>query len=250
MSLRSKALAAAAALALIAAPVAAGATAATAATPSCGANCVEVFNHDFGSHKTPAFVLDTYKQGETIGTEQILYRVSNSDPAEDYTVSYQGLVSDLFGADLVSAAVNLHYGCDFNENTGHCGSHVFPDDAAFEVQYSPYGVDSGLCAGVAATASAGEKVTLQPCGDSARTAWIVDSTDTAGHGYVPFINGSDNNFSQPYVLTYPADSFPTDNPRPQLEVTNLTGSQGANGLPLTGTINSNQEFGVDTGVLP
>ena len=103
--------------------------------------------------------------------------------------------------------------------------------------------------GVAATAVRGEGVTLQPCGVSSKTVWIVDSADTVRHGYVPLINGSDTNFSQPFVLTYPANSYPTDKPRAQLYVTNLTGSQGANGLPLTGTINSSQLFGADLGVL-
>ena len=34
----------------------------------------------------------------------------NSDPAEDYTVSFQGLVSDFNAAGLVGTAVALHYG--------------------------------------------------------------------------------------------------------------------------------------------
>ncbi len=139
--------------------------------------------------------------------------------------------------------MNLHYGGGATLGTG-----TFPDDAAFEIQYSPYGVDSGLCMGVAATAVAGEGVTLQPCGVSAKTVWIVDSADTVRHGYVPLINGSDTNFSQPFVLTYPSSGYPTDKPRPQLYVTNLTGFQGANGLP-QGTINSSQLFGADFGVL-
>jgi hypothetical protein len=38
-------------------------------------------------------------------------------------------------------------------------------------------------------------------------------------------------------------------PRPQLYVTNLTGFQGAGGFP-QGTIDDNQLFGFDQGVLP
>ena len=102
------------------------------------------------------------------------------------------------------------------------------NDWAFEIQYSPFGVQSGLCMGVASTAFSGEGVTLQPCGDSARTVWIIDQSDaSSAHAaldeYVPLINGSDTNFSQPFVLTYPTNGFPTDKPRPQLTVTNLTG---------------------------
>jgi hypothetical protein len=245
MSIKSKVFAAAATLTLVGGVGAVGALSASAATPSCGFSCIEVFSHDFGTHHQPNFVLDTLRQGEKVGQPQILFRTSNSDPAEDYTISYQGLVSDFFTAGLVSAAVDLHYG-----GLGTLpGGGSFPDDYAYEIQYSPYGVDSGLCAGVGATAVAGTKVTLQPCGVSSKTVWIVDSADSTFNGYVPLINGSDTNFSQPFVLTYPASSYPTDMPRPQLYVTNLTGFQGAGGFP-QGTIDDNQLFGFDQGVLP
>jgi len=253
MFIKSKVFAAAAALTLVggAGAIAATATAANAATPSCGHSCIEVFNHDFGTHAHPAFVQDTYRQGEKVGQPQILFRVANFDPAEDYTVSYQGLVSDFFAAGLVTAAVDLHYGGlgTLIPETGTTPAVTFPDDAAFEMQYSPYGVDSGLCSGVAATAVAGEKVTLQPCGVSAKTVWIEDAPETPFSSYIPFINGSDTNFSQPFVLTYPSSAYPNDNPRPSLYVTNITGARGANGRPDVGTVDSSQLFGIDTGVL-
>ncbi len=234
MSIKNKVLAAAATMTLIGGVGAMGTLTANAATPSCGGFCVNVFSRDFGTHASPNFVLDTLRQGEKVGQPQILFRTANFDPAEDYTFSYQGTVADFFAADLVSAAVNLHYSAD----------------SAWEIQYSPYGVDSGLCAGVAATAVAGEKVTLQPCGVSAKTVWIYDAADSIhGGSYAPAINGSDTNFSQPFVLTYPASAYPTDMPRPELYVTNLTGFQGANGLPIPGTVNSNQLFGATFGVL-
>ncbi|HEX2742998.1 MAG TPA: hypothetical protein VHN16_01165 [Streptosporangiaceae bacterium] len=232
MSIKSKVFAAAATMTLIGGVGAVGASAAHAATPSAGPSAIDIFSRDFGTHAHPNFTLDTLRQGEKVGQPQILFRTANFDPALDYTISYQGLVSDFFTAGLVSAAVDLHYA----------------DDAAFEVQYDPYGVDSGLCSGVAATATAGEDVTLQPCGVSAKTLWIVDSADTIRGGYVPLINGSDTNFSQPYVLTYPGAAYPTDKPRPELYVTNLTGEEGANGQPIFGTVNSNQLFGADFGV--
>jgi len=251
MSIKSKVIAAAATLTLVGGVGAVGTLAAHAATPSCGFSCVDIFSRDFGTHASPNFVLDTLRQGEKVGQPQILFRTANFDPAEDYTFSYQGLVSDFFAAGLVSAAVNLHYGGGGTLIPAHgtVKAVPFPDDAAFEIQYSPYGVDSGLCMGVAATAVAGEGVTLQPCGVTSKTVWIVDSADTVRHGYVPLINGSDTNFSQPFVLTYPRAAFPTDRPRPQLYVSNLTGFQGANSLPIPGTIASNQLFGADFGVL-
>jgi len=252
MSIKSKVFAAAATLTLVGGVGAAGALSASAATPSCGFSCIEVFSHDFGTHHQPNFVLDTLRQGEKVGQPQILFRTSNSDPAEDYTISYQGLVSDFFTAGLVSAAVDLHYGGlgTLVPATATTPAIPFPDDYAYEIQYSPYGVDSGLCAGVGATAVAGTKVVLEPCGVSSKTVWIVDSADSTFNDYVPLINGSDTNFSQPFVLTYPAASYPTDMPRPELYVANLTGFQGANGLPITGTIDDNQLFGELTGLLP
>jgi hypothetical protein len=70
------------------------------------------------------------------------------------------------------------------------------------------------------------------------------------NGYIPLINGSDTNFSHPFVLTYPAFGFPTDKPRPQLKVTNLTGfSHGFPPGPILSTVNSNQLWGADFGVL-
>jgi hypothetical protein len=254
MSIKSKVFAAAATLTLVGGTGAVGALtagAANAETPSCGGNCIEFFNHEFGDFSTMNFVLDTLRQGEKVGQPQILFRTSNSDPAEDYTVSDQGLVSDFVTAGLLSKAVGLHYGgagcLDYDADTATCAV-FYPDLEAYEVEYSPYGVDSGLCAGVAATAIAGEKVTLQPCGVSGRTVWIIDSEDSTVNDYAPLINGSDTNFSQPFVLTYPTNAYPTDMPRPELTVANLTGFQGANGLPDPGTINDHQLWGQDSGV--
>ena len=241
MSIKSKVFATTAALALVGGGAALGATSASAATPSCGPNCVNFFSRDFGTHHQPGFVLDVLRQGEKVGQPIILFRESNSDPAEDFTISQQGLVSDFFAAGLVSAAVNLHYGA---------GAKGYPDFEAYEIQYAPFGVDSGLCVGVGSTAVAGTKVALEPCGVSSKTVWIKDWTNaTIFGGYVPLINGSDTNFSQPYVLTYPPSGYPTDMPRPQLYTTNLTGfSQGSFNNP-TG-VNSSQLWGADRGVLP
>jgi len=107
MSIKSKVFAAAAALTLVGGVGAIAATSANAATPSCGGGCIDIYNHDFGTYQTPNFVQDTYRQVEKVGTPQILFRVANFDPAEDFTFSYQGLVSDFFAAGLVTAAFNL-----------------------------------------------------------------------------------------------------------------------------------------------
>ena len=242
MSIKSKVLATAATLTLVGGVGTAGALSASAATPSCGGNCIEIFSHQFGTHAHPNFVMDVFRQGEKVGQPIILFRSSNADPAEDFTVSFQGLVSDFHAAGLVSAALNLHYGD---------GSVAAIDQPALEIEYAPFGVDSGLCMGVATTAIRGEGVTLQPCGVTAKTVWVVDVADspaTLRRGYVPLINGSDTNFSHPFVLTYPSNGYPTDMPRPQLKVTNLTGFSNGFG-PIVGTVPNTQLWGADFGVL-
>src|ERR1700678_792919 len=206
MSIKSKVLAAAATLTLVGGLGAAGALSASAATPSCGHNCIDVFSHEFGTHHTPAYVLDVLRQGAKGGQPIILYRTSNSDPAEDFTISYQGTVADFYAAGLVTASLDLHYAKFY----------------AYEIQYSPDGVNSGLCVGTASTAQNGTNVVLEPCGASSKTVWVVDSYDTIKGGYVPLINGSDTNFSDPYVLNYPGNAYPTDMPRPQLTTGNLS----------------------------
>ena len=242
MSLKSKVFAAAATVTLVGGVGAVGAMSANAATPSCGATCVNIFSFEFGHHSTPNFVVDVYRQGAKVGNPIILFRTSDTDPAEDFTVSFQGTVADFFAAGLVSAAVDLHYGA---------GAVGFPNDPAFEIEYAPYGVDSGLCMGTAATAVQGSDVSLQPCGVSSKTVWVSDAGDSATvtSGYVPLINGSDTNFSHPFVLTYPANGYPTDKPRPQLTTTNLTGFSGSFLVPELGTVDDNQLWGADFGVL-
>lgn len=263
MSFKSKILAAAAALSLAGGLGIASATAATAATPSCGSGCVNVFSHEFGGYNHPNFVMDVFRQGAKVNQPLILWRTSNTDPAEDFTLSFQGSVSDFYAVGLVSPMVALHYGCTPKTTIAGPGgpiacSATSVDEPAFELEYSPYGVDSGLCVGLAATARAKEGVTLQPCGVSSKTVWIWDTYDQCApwnigqctyDGFTfPAINGSTTNFSHPHVLTYPNAGYPTDKPRPQLFVSNLTGF--SNGLgPIVGQVGDNQLWGGTVGVL-
>ncbi len=182
-----------------------------AATPPCGPGCIAPFTQEFG----PRFVLDVFRARARVGQPIILFPASTHDGAQDFSYSFQGTVDDLDRASLVSPAMALHYA-------------GLP---AFELEYTPYGRGSNLCVGVATIARAGTRVSLQPCGASARTVWILDSFDVpavaglAGPpiGYVPLINGSDTNFSHPYVATYPAGgAAPQDRPRPRVITGNLT----------------------------
>jgi len=254
MSFKSKLLAGAAALAMIGGVGTASTLTATAATPSCGPVCPDIFSREFGTHHTPGYVLDVFQQGAKQGQKIIMWRTSNSDPAEDFSANFSGLTTaDFFAAGLVSSAVALHYGCVAGVNFPNCGFNG-TDDFATEIEYSPYGVGSGLCVGLASTAFQGEGVTLQPCGASSKTVWILDTNDspsTINHGYIPLINGSDMNFSHPYVLDYPHNSVPTDKPRAQVFVNNLTGFSQGNiplGTPVGNVIDS-QLWGADFGIL-
>ncbi len=226
MSVKNRIAASVAALALVGGAGIASADRASAATPSCGHHCVDIFSLTFGSHKHPNFVLDVFKQAQRAGQPIILFRTSNNDPAEDFTYSAQGTVHDFFLAGLVSASLDLHY-------------HALQ---AYELEYSPFGADTGLCVGVGSTAGNGTQVTLQPCGVSAKTVWVIDKLDAKG-SFAPLINGSDTNFSHPFVLTYPQDSFPTDMPRPVLLTEEL--SKFSNG-----TVTDRQMWSANLGVLP
>ncbi len=114
MSIKGKVLASAATLTLIGGVGMAGALSAgtaSAATPSCGGSCIDIFSHQFGTHRSPNYVVDVLRQGEKVGQPIILFRTANYDPAEDWTVSFQGTTADFQAAGLVGAAVALHYGC-------------------------------------------------------------------------------------------------------------------------------------------
>jgi hypothetical protein len=267
MSIKSKVLAAAATLTLVGGVASVGAFtagSASAATPSCGGSCINIFSKQFdnsANHHHPNFVLDVLSQGATAGQPVILFRTSGSDPAEDFTIAYHGQVSDFVAAGLVGKAVALHYGggaCITPETDGDGGivsptcDALSPNEPAFEIEYSPFGVQSGLCVGTATTAIQGEGVTLQPCGVSSKTVWILDTFDLSFpaflHGFFPAINGSDTNFSHPFVLSYPSNGFPTDIPRPQLKVTNLTGFSNGIG-PIVGTVINTQLWSAFFGIV-
>jgi len=255
MSVKSKVFAAAATLTLVGGVGVAGlatAGAANAATPSCGGSCIDVFSHQFGTFADPSFVMDSFKQGDVAGTPVILFRTSNSDPAEDFTVSNEGLVSQFYALGLVSPEVDLQFGCNASLGaTTTCAGTGQGDYWAYEFMYSPYGVQTGLCTGVAATAVNGEHVTLQPCGVSSKTLWIAvtwvhrhDSIANPLTGFAdPLVNGSDTNFSSPYSLTYGGSSYPTDTPRPPLYTSTLLGFSN-------GAFNTNQLWSAVGGVLP
>ena len=207
MSIKARITAGAATFALVGGGLSMlGTLTASAATPSCGSNCTQLFAHKYG----PQYVSDVYQSRAAAGQPVILFQASNTDQAEDFTVSFLGSVNSFYRHyGLVSAAF----------------AHTYGQLPAVEIEYSPYGLTSNFCLSTAPgkAAVSGGKVSLQACGQYSSSLFAADFRDGVRDrhseigGDIPLISGATNSFSNPEVLTYPAGN-PTDMPRPQLEV--------------------------------
>ncbi|WP_406274805.1 hypothetical protein OH779_40195 [Actinacidiphila glaucinigra] len=194
MTIKNTALAAAATVTMVGGLGAAGTLPANAATPECRESCIQIYSAKFGTSAQPNLVETVYRGVARVGQPTAMYPVSKSNPAGDIVGHRAGLVSDFYKDRLVSAQVNKHYG---NLN-------------AVEVEYAPHGKRTGLCAGLAHTAYQNEGLTLQKCGMSAKTVWIIDTADspsTASQGHFPLVSGSTTNFAHPYAMTFTHDSY-------------------------------------------
>jgi hypothetical protein len=232
MSFKTKLAAGAATFAMVGGGLGmAGTLTASAATPSCGNRCISLYPEKYGPH----YYVDVYQQQAKAGQETILFQGSNSDPALDFTFKYQGTVDSFYNNyGLVNGTFDKTYG----------------SDPAFQFQYSPYGVNSGLCLSTwpGEVPQPGFKVRLEPCGVYSNSLWAADlqakhtkdKHSTTGAD-VPLINGATNSYSNPEVLNYPA-GHPTDLPRPVLTV------QPENTYS-NGVVFDNQEWGFDLGAL-
>ena len=211
MSIKSKALAAAAALILAGGLSAAGTAAVNAATPQCGQGCVEVYSMKYATPGSLGFV-ETVLFGIPVrGVPTIVHQASSSDPAEDLIIPLSGTVSQLYHQGMVPAAVNEHYGSEH----------------AVQIEYAPYGQATGLCTAVAVTAYQDEGLSLQPCSTPGTTVWIIDTADSpaTAPAYFPIVNGSDTNFVHPFamsILGNPAHQLVTP-----IIMQHLTGNPGS-----------------------
>ena len=192
-----------------------GATAAQAAvkpkpnaTPACGAQCIDIFSRVLGHHT----ILNAYVPGDTgvggkVGQKLNLKFASNSHPNEDFTLAADGTVSQFCGTELAPTSVAcIHY----------------PSSEVLELNWTPFGNETDLCAGTSGTIFSGENVTLQQCGVYEGTLFIVDSDNTQ-HGYSPLIDGASASFSHPEVVTVdPGTVHPTNQIKVETENT-LTG---------------------------
>jgi len=184
MSIKRKALAAAAALTVAGGVTTAGALSAGAATPECGPHCIGVFSPRFG----PGFIESVRHGVAEVGQPTILGAASSSNPAGDFMPLNAGTVSGLYAAGMVSSAVDSHFG----------------PLSALQLEYAPSGHLSGLCSGVAETAFENEALSLQPCSTPGTTVWIIDAAVAPASEAPDFaiINGSTTDLSRPFAMTY------------------------------------------------
>ena len=197
------------------------------ATPACGAQCFDLSSLVLGPHTIQnAYIRGDNGTGGKAGQRLSLRRASNSRPNEDFTGAEVGTLVNFCGT-LISAT---SYVC-----VNYPGSYP-----VFESNWSPFGNDSGLCAGIALRNVAGQNVTLEPCGASARTIWVGDLLDSVIHNgrlYTPWVNASDPNFSHPLVLTVATGTYLPAN---QLKVQRLN-------LLAVHTVADSQEFTLEPG---
>ena len=167
MSAKSKIVMSAAVLTLLGSVGAAGAPAANAQTLDC-AQCSYILPRDLGGSDALA------ASGQAVGQQVDTSTIGN--PGEDFEALDQGNVSDFVEAGMMPFDMALLYG----------GLTVD------EFEYAPGGQASGLCLG------SGIPVTLQECGASVNTTWIIDPVG----GFDALISGAtDSNFKHPFSLT-------------------------------------------------
>jgi hypothetical protein len=155
------------------------ATSAALIDSPCGTSCIALYVPNYGDSD----VLGVVGNGQNIGQSVDMQPVANV-ANQNWIAEYEGTVSQFFSSGLMSAGMDQNYG----------------SDSAFQYQYTPYGIKSGLCLGVSGTAQNGTTVTLRQCNVNASTLWVTDTADQNGI-QVPLINGTDTNFTQPFVLT-------------------------------------------------
>jgi hypothetical protein len=118
----------------------------------------------------------------------------SADPNEDFTGAQVGTLGNY--------CPNLG-GTGFSTNAYVCQTYSanFP---VFESNWSPFGNQSGLCAGAQMPVFSGQNATLQSCGNNATTLWVGDLGHAIirfGRVYLPWVNGASTTFSHALVLT-------------------------------------------------
>jgi hypothetical protein len=254
MSIKTNLLAAATMLTLAGGVAAAGAfpaQTAGAATATCGSRCIDFFSRQAGTYRHPNGVFAVLHRWARVGQPIVGSPASRRDPGEDFTISSRARVSEFYAAGLVTKWIALHYGglgCQVYRPATHRCQRRYPNTFGYEIEYSPHGVKSGLCVGTPAAARNGTLVSLQRCGVSARTVWVVDLADSVGartsRPYAALINGSQTDPSRPFLLTYPRKPRPAGLPGRQLA------TQALQRPARHRTVEDGQLWGAGFGALP
>jgi hypothetical protein len=180
-----------------------GTLSASAATPACAGDCISLFSKVLGTYDEPS-VVETVLDGVAKVGQPVILEPVNGDPSQDLIPNLKR-VSDFYAEGMVSAEVNSHYG----------------DLDAAQIQFAPFGDESGLCVGLAKAASQGAGLTLQPCEVPGTTVFIIDMPHATADGYFPILNASTTDFSRPFAMSYPRDQYATDQRLQQIEVRRL-----------------------------
>jgi uncharacterized membrane protein YgcG len=176
-------------------------------TPACAQFCSPpLFNAEFG----PQYYVNNEGALTKVGNKLNLVFANNNNPGQDFTVDYFAPVSYLYNLGFIGPAIMARYSFYW----------------AFEVMWTPYGVQTNLCPGLARNAFQGEAVSLVPCGDFPRTLWIVYKSCGCSHTGNALVSASTLNPSVPYLLTAGGSPFGDENPFSPLRVylqTSVTG---------------------------
>lgn len=217
-----------AALALSAAGMSgASASVKPAATPACGTNCQDysslLLANDGDNSILNAFVSGDTGRVPTRPVDVNFNMASNGHPNEDWGYQVIGTVGQFCQNGFNTGGI-------LAENSVACTTYRnFP---AFELNWQPFGVESGLCAGTSGPVTAGQNVKLELCGKYQGSIFVLDTglgvRSASGQQYEPAIDGADTGFSHPFVLTLDAG---TKSPINQLKIDSLNTAAGVNVAP-------------------
>jgi hypothetical protein len=172
------------------------------ATPACGLDCINLFSEQTGPGQIESVYVPgsngqahSAKAGDRIDLKAGNLTYTNEDFSATVDENVGQACSD---GDLAARSYTcLHFATETAPGVYTGAGPVY------ELNWSPDGDQSGMCAGLATAGTAGESVTLEPCGASALTLWAGDDADAHQVGayfYEPFVNGSDGSSTMPLVL--------------------------------------------------
>lgn len=226
LSTRRTVLAAAATFTLVGGVSAAVTAPANAATPECGEGCISVFSSELGTYADANFVEAVLDGGVArVGQPVGLKAASGTDPSQDFkpgaATNVMSTVSDFYADGMVSVEANSRYG------------HL----DAVQQKYAPYGVETGMCVGVARVAQ-GEDLTLQPCDVPGTTVWIVyPAPGGPTPDYFAIVNAATTDFDRPFAMHLPRNEVASGDPELQMELRRLQYCTG------DGTLQARQLWG-------